>query len=318
MPIIPTSTYRAPSWLPGGHAQTIHPVLFRKLKKLTYKTTRLELSDGDFLDLESSGTSRSKLAILCHGLEGSSKAGYMQGMATALEKSGWDVLMWSFRGCSGEPNRLAPCYHSGKTDDLERIIQHATTTHQADKIDLIGFSMGGNLMLKYLGERGSDLHPAIHRGVAFSTPCDLACCSAELAKWQNKIYMERFLKTLRSKVLVKHSKFPEHFDISGLATVSDFSTFDNRFTAPLHGFKSASDYWRRNSCKQFLEGITIPTLLVNAANDPFLGGDCYPFAQAERNPYFFLEVPVQGGHIGFGGGREYWSERRAIDFLTKA
>lgn len=316
MPVLPTSTYRAPSWLLGGHAQTVHPVLFRKVPVTETKPERLELDDGDFLDLEWLGQSNHKLAILCHGLEGSSRANYMRGMATALHQRGWDILKWNFRGCSGEPNRLAACYHSGKTDDLETVIRHALATRKLEKIDLVGFSMGGNLVLKYLGERGAQLHPKIHRAVAFSTPCDLACCSAELSKWQNKIYMERFLKTLRAKVKTKHTTFPQHFDLDGLAAVRDFHAFDNRFTAPLHGFKSAADYWTHSSCKPFLKSIRTPSLLVNAANDPFLGADCYPFEQAEQNPHFFLEVPTQGGHVGFGPGTEYWSEKRAAEFLA--
>ncbi len=316
MPLIKQSTYKAPKWLPGGHAQTIHPVLFRKVETVTNRKERLELDDGDFLDLEWAGHRGEKLAIISHGLEGCSRAKYVQGMAAALLRRGWDVLAWSFRGCSGEPNRLASFYHSGKTEDLELVIQHAISVHPAREIDLVGFSLGGNLTLKYVGERGTEIHPAIHRAVAFSVPCELACSSAKLAKWQNRIYMERFMKSLREKVKQKHHHFPEALDITGVDGMRTFAHFDDRFTAPLHGFDDASDYWKRSSCRQFLKDISIPTLLVSALNDPILGPACYPHEESASSRCFFLETPAQGGHVGFYASGEYWSETRAAEFLS--
>lgn len=316
MPIILESSYRAPTWLPGGHLQTIHPVLFRKVPVVTQRHERLELDDGDFLDLEWAGNSSAKLAIISHGLEGCSRAKYVQGMAAALVARGWDALAWSYRGCGGEPNRLASFYHSGKTEDLEIVIQHALKTHPARQIDLIGFSLGGNLTLKYLGERGGDLASPLRRAVAFSAPCDLACCSVKLAEWQNRIYMERFMKSLRKKVKAKDSRFPGELDISGVDAMRTFAQFDERFTAPLHGFDGAEDYWRRSSCRPFLKSISIPALLVSAANDPILGNACYPSKEAEASEHFSLEVPDQGGHVGFYAAGEYWSETRAAEFLS--
>ncbi len=317
MPVIKDSNYRPPAWLRGGHAQTVHPVLFRKLPVVTSRKERLDLDDGDFLDLAWAGSERSeRLAILSHGLEGTAGATYIQGMAGALLKRGWDVLAWNFRGCGGEPNRLASFYHSGKTDDLDQVIRHAAASHPATTTDLVGFSLGGNLTMKYVGERGGEIDRRIRKAVAFSAPCDLACCSAELMKWQNRVYMERFLKTLRTKVKEKHARFPGELDISGVDTMRTFAEFDGRFTAPLHGFADAEDYWKRSSSRQFLPEIRIPTLLVTAANDPILGPGCYPFSEAEESAMFHLEVPREGGHVGFGTGREYWSETRAADFLA--
>ena len=316
MPLIKESTYRPPAWLRGGHLQTIHPVLFRKVETATDRKERLELDDGDFLDLEWAGNRGERLAIISHGLEGGSRAKYVQGMAAALLKRGWDVLAWSFRGCSGEPNRLASFYHSGKTEDLELVVRHAIATHPAGKIDLVGFSLGGNLTLKYIGERGIEIHPAINRAVAFSVPCELACSSAKLAEWQNRIYMERFMKSLREKVKRKHLDFPNELDVSGVAAMKTFAQFDDRFTAPLHGFADAEDYWKRSSCRQFLKDIAIPTLLVTAGNDPILGAACYPYEEADASGSFFFETPAQGGHVGFGAGQEYWSEKRAAEFLS--
>ncbi len=318
MPLIENSTYRPPAWLRGGHMQTIHPALFRRVAAVTDRRERLELEDGDFLDLEWSGANSPRLAILCHGLEGGTRAAYMQGMARALASRGWDVLAWAFRGCGAEPNRLASFYHSGKTEDLDAVIRHATRSHPAVKIDLLGFSLGGNLVLKYVGERGGETHPKLHRAVAFSVPCELACSSAKLAEWQNGIYMERFMKSLRAKVKGKHPLFPEEIDVTGVDRMRTFAEFDDRFTAPLNGFADAEDYWKRSSCRQFLPDIAIPTLLVTAANDPILGPSCYPFAEAEASTRFHLEIPAEGGHVGFGGGKEYWSETRAAEFLSNA
>lgn len=318
MPRISQSTYRAPVWLRGGHWQTVQPVLFRRVKNVTTHRSRLELDDGDFLDLDWSGHSSKNLAIISHGLESSSRATYVQGMARALTAQGWDVLAWNMRGCSGEQNRLASFYHSGKTEDLDRVIRHAQQTHPAKCIDLIGFSLGGNLTLKYLGERGTTIDPMIRRAVAFSVPCELACSSAKLSEWQNRIYMERFLKSLRAKVKEKHRLFPDDLDVTGVDRMRTFAEFDDRFTAPLHGFVDAEDYWERSSCRRVLADIAIPTLLVNAANDPILGVNCYPEKESRASECFHLEVPHSGGHCGFGAGREYWPERRAAEFLSSS
>lgn len=315
MPIISDSTYRAPKWLPGGHAQTMHPVLFRKPERATSQSERLELDDGDFLDLEWQGDAGERLVIISHGLEGSSRAKYVRGMAAAAVRCGWDVLAWSFRGCGGEMNRLPSFYHSGKTEDLELVIRHALRTHPAKRISLIGFSLGGNLTLKYIGERGEHIHPEIDTAVAFSVPCELACSSRRLAESQNRIYMERFLKSLRAKIIRKQEKFPGLIDAKGVEGIRTFAEFDDRFTAPLHGFRDAEDYWTQSSCRQVLGDISIPTLLVNAANDPILGPECYPHAEARDSDLFHFEVPAGGGHVGFGASAEYWSETRAMDFI---
>ena len=296
--------------------QTIHPVLFRKMATVTHRSERLELEDGDFLDLEWRGDSAERLVIITHGLEGSSQAKYVQGMAAAATRRGWDTLAWSFRGCGGEMNRLPSFYHSGKTEDLELIIRHALRAHPAKRISLIGFSLGGNLTLKYVGERGMAIHPEIDSAVAFSVPCELACSSRKLAEPQNQIYLERFLKTLREKVISKQETFPDLIDARGVERIRTFAEFDDRFTAPLHGFRDAEDYWQRSSCRRVLEGIAIPSLLVTAANDPILGPECYPHREARESSSLHFEVPAAGGHVGFGTGREYWSEARAMDFIT--
>lgn len=308
-----TSSYRAPAHLPGGHLQTIVPALLRKVERVTIRRERLELPDGDFLDLDWAGGGSSRLAVLSHGLEASSSAPYIQGMARALHERGWDVLAWNFRGCGGEPNRLPRFYHSGSSDDLDHVLKHALSAHPADRVDLVGFSLGGNLTLKYLGER--EASPRVHRAVVFSVPCDLACSAGRLARFSNRIYMGRFLRSLEGKLRDKHPRFPDEIRLDRLKGVRDFRGFDDRFTAPLHGFRDAGDYWARCSSRRFLANIRIPTLLVNAANDPFLGPGCFPRAEAEESRWFHLEVPAEGGHVGFSGRGGYWSETRAVEFL---
>jgi len=314
MPLV-SSNYRAPAFLRGGHLQTIQPALFRRVPVITTRRERLELDDGDFLDLDWAGQGSDRLVILSHGLEASSRANYIQGMAAALRSRGWDVLAWNYRGCGGEPNRLPRAYHSGASEDLHEVVLHALAAHPARRIDLVGFSLGGNMTLKYLGERQPV--PRIHRAVAFSVPCDLACSSARLGETLNRPYMERFLRSLRAKIREKHGRFPGLIDPAGIGRVRNFRQFDDRYTAPLHGFRDAADYWSRSSSRSFLPRIAIPALLVNAANDPFLGPACFPREEAMASDFFHLEIPDDGGHCGFSSsGRESWAELRAAEFLA--
>jgi predicted alpha/beta-fold hydrolase len=320
VPYLSPSRYRAPFFLPGGHLQTIWPALLRRVPKVAFQRQRLELADGDFLDLDwRRGKQDSpRLAILSHGLEASTDAPYIRGMTAALERRGWDVLAWNCRGCSGEANRLLRFYHSGSSEDLGAVVRHALATHAAERIDLAGFSLGGNMTLKYLGEMAGDLPPRVHRAVAFSVPCDLASSSVRLAAWSNRIYMERFMRDLRGKLRRKQPAFPQDLDLTGLEGIRTFRQFDDRFTAPLHGFADAADYWARASSRPLLERIAVPALLVNAVNDPFLGPGCFPRQEAERSAFFHLEAPQQGGHVGFpgvDGNGESWAERRAAGFL---
>ncbi len=320
MALIRKSTYRAPAWLPGGHLQTIYPALFRRLAPLVGRAEQLELADGDFLDLAWSGRKSPRLAILSHGLEANMETGYIVGMASALIRRGWDVLRWNFRGCGSEPNRLLKMYHSGATEDLQAVIEHALAHHPAQSVDLLGFSLGGNVTLKYVGERPAELSPRLHRAVAMSVPCDLACSSHQLSLTRNRIYMDRFLVALRAKIRAKKRMFPDQLDVTGLDRIRTFQEFDDRFTGPIHGFRDAEDYWKQNSSRQFLPHITLPTLLINATNDPFLGPNCYPEEEATGSEYFHFESPATGGHVGFptfGNAGEYGSETRALEFLTE-
>jgi uncharacterized protein len=315
MPIV-TSRFHPPAFLRNGHIQTILPALLPRRLSIAFERERLELEDGDFLDLDWARIGGDRLAILSHGLEGCSDGDYNRGMATALHAAGWDVLAWNLRGCGKEMNRLPRSYHSGETGDLGAVIRFAATKYP--QIALIGFSLGGNLTLKYLGE--SSPHPTVIGAVAISVPIDLAASARALdQRWSNRIYLRRFMKSLIAKVEAKALRFPDHLDMSRCRTIRTFQEFDDRYTAPIHGFRDAADYWAKSSARQYLDRITVPTLLLNARDDPFLTPECFPFAEAEQHSYLFLEAPESGGHMGFidlARASEIWSERRVVEFLA--
>jgi hypothetical protein len=313
MPIIRPSTYRAPAWLPGGHLQTIFPALFNRVPLLTRVRERIATPDGDFLDLDwARAPAHRRLAILTHGLEGSSHDSSVQSVAHALHRDGWDILAWNFRGCSGTANLRLRSYHSGSTDDLASVIDHALATETPDEVALVGFSLGGNVTLKYLGDLGPAVDPRLTAAVAFSVPCDLAASSLALENRANRIYMDRFLFNLRRKIREKMVAHPGELTDHGLDAMRTFREFDGAYTAPLHGYRDAQDYWTRASSKPVLPHITIPTLLVNARNDPFLPAACLPESEATASTHFHLEIPATGGHLGFPRN---WMPHRTTTFL---
>jgi len=284
-----------------------------------YQRHRIDTPDGDFLDLDKSAVGSRRLAIILHGLEGDSSRAYVLGMVKAVNKRGWDALAVNFRGCSGVCNKQVRFYHSGDTQDLETVISHVTANEKYSELALIGFSLGGNVILKYVGERGTQTNSLITKAVAFSVPCDLESSSNHLAASANRIYLKRFLRLLREKIRMKMTIMPEQINDHDYKTIKTFKEFDDRYTAPMFGFSGAEDYWRKASSKPFLASISIPTLLINAADDPFLTDLCYPTEEAKNNPRFFLEIPKFGGHVGFlafNSAREYWSESRTISFLA--
>jgi predicted alpha/beta-fold hydrolase len=318
MPLINKSDYRAPFFLQNGHIQSIYPTLFRTFDTGFYERARIFTPDDDFLDIDWSRVGSNKLAIISHGLEGSSYSSYVVGMVKMLNRNGWDALAWNYRSCSGEINRQLRFYNSGTIDDLELVIQHVVKTESYREIVLIGFSMGGNLSLLYLGNKGSRVDGKIGRSVVFSVPCDLKASTQELAKFKNKIYMKRFLTTLHQKIRAKMEFMPGQINDDDYHLIKNFKDYDDRYTAPLHGFKNAEDYWNKCSSNQFISEIKIPTLMVNACNDPFIADGCYPINEASSSKYVYLEMPKSGGHVGFIQFKKdkcYWSEERAIEFL---
>ncbi len=318
MPICKPSSYKAPAYFSNRHFQTIYPSLYRKVMGINYVRERLELDDGDFLDLDFSRIDSNKIVIVLHGLEGSADRPYVQGMIKLFNENGWDGVGINFRGCSGTPNRLAKTYHSGETGDLNAVINKISNTGKYVKIALIGFSLGGNVCLKYVGEQGKNLNHLIKKAVAFSVPCHLESASYALSKWYNSIYMSRFMIGLKEKIKSREKILKDKVILDNVYRSKSFLDFDENFTAPVFGFKNALDYWTQSSSKQFLENIRIPTLLVNAKNDTFLSPECYPEVAAKKSKYFFLETPAKGGHVGFGNNGPngyYWSERRALQFV---
>jgi uncharacterized protein len=276
MPLVSQSAYKPPFFLFNAHLQTIIPSLLRRVDGVRYERERIETADEDFLDLDWACPGHNRLAILSHGLEGDSRRPYIMGMVRELNAGGWDALAWNFRGCGGEINRQLRFYHSGATDDLEAVISHALRQKAYQSIALIGFSLGGNMTLKYLGERGTELRPQIRKSVVFSVPCDLQTGALKMARMSNAIYMRRFLRHLRRKVRAKALLMPDKINDMGYHLIKNFKDFDDRYTAPLHGFRDAIDYWNQCSSKNYLRTIAVPTLIVNAKNDPFLSPECFP------------------------------------------
>lgn len=317
MPVI-SSQFDPPWPLRNGHLQTILPALLRWRTNAGYQRERLELADGDFLDLDWLLSGSSRLAVLSHGLEGSSHDATVRGMAAALHRAEWDVLAWNYRGCSQEMNRLPRLYHSGETGDLAAVVQHAAERFPI--LALIGFSLGGNLVLKYLGE--GPPHAAVAGAVALSPPVNLAASARALDRRRsNRIYLKRLIASLVRKVKAKARHFPERVDVNQTRGIHGFEDFDGRFTAPVHGFRNAADYWAKCSSRQFLPAITVPTLILSAQDDPFLTSDSFPFAEAAQSAWLFLEAPRAGGHLGFfdtWNGEQTWAERRVSEFLSDA
>jgi predicted alpha/beta-fold hydrolase len=312
--------YRAPLFLANGHLQTVLPALFRRVPA-RYERKRLILPDGDFVDVDWMRNGHNRVAILSHGLGGHSRRAYIAGMARALAHEGWDIVAWNFRGCSGEPNSMPVFTHNGSTDDLAAVIEHVRRVGHYGQIALIGFSMGGNITLLYLGRAGQSAPAEIRGAVAFSVPCDLPGASEAFSRPRNRIYMNRFLHQLRDHVKVMARRFPDKFPLDDLHTIRNFQEFDDRYTAPLHGFRNALDYWQRSSSKPLIQAIARPTLIVNAVNDPFLSPSCFPFEEAAANPLVTLMAPETGGHCGFitfnRAGR-FWSEEIACRALESA
>ena len=319
MPLIEPSTYRPPMGLSSGHLQTIIPQL-RNVNGVVYRRERIHTPDGDFLELDWAENGSTRLAILSHGLEGNSQRAYMLGMARAMQRRGWDALAWNYRGCGGEPNLKLRSYHSGETGDIHAVLLHVLTQDKYARIALIGFSLGGNITLKYLGEQGGNVHSAIRAAVTFSVPCDLESSARQLARFSSKIYMRRFLISLKEKIRTKTQMFPEKISDADFHRIKTFFEFDDRYTAPIHGFKDAQDYFAQSSSRFYLPKIRVPALLVNAKNDPFLAAPSFPYEEARGSRYFHFEAPASGGHTGFiafNPEHEYWSEQRAAEFLAE-
>ncbi len=316
--------FRPARLLRDPDAQTIFANLWRPRPGPRARVERWELPDGDFLDLlRTTGLPpEAPVAVLCHGLEGSASAPYVRGLARALAARGVASASLNFRTCGGEPNRLPRTYHSGETGDLALVVERLAAERPGRPLLVAGFSLGGNVVVKYLGERGDDLPAEVRGGAAISVPFDLAACSRRLdgpgrLMW---LYRERFMRRLRRKAAQKALRHPGTFDAQAVARATTFAEFDELMTAPLHGFASRHDYYARASSAQFLPGVRRPLLCLSAEDDPMVPGETLPAALARSNPAVRLEVTAHGGHTAFVDGSvlrpAFWAERAAAGYLA--
>jgi predicted alpha/beta-fold hydrolase len=317
MPILTSSYTKPPLHLFNGHLETILPSLLRKVTGVLYQREKINTPDGDFLNLDWSKVLSKKLLIISHGLEGDSRRHYAMGLVKLFNQKGIDAVVWNNRTCGGEINLKPILYHHGASYDLNTVIEHVISSKRYQEIFLAGISMGGAQTLKYLGEKERDLPKEIRKAAVYSTPCNLPASAATLKLRKNFFYKNRFLGKLKKKLEAKALQFPDLIDLDLLRKVEDFDVFDTHFTAKLHGFKDAKDFYKSVSADNYMPDIAIPTLIINALNDPLLGDESYPVKLAELKKEIILEMPKRGGHTGFMiPGQEFsWAEYRFLDFL---
>lgn len=322
-----TPPYRPAWWVPGAHLHTLWGKLFRRLPPLAARHERWDTPDGDFLDIHRlAGADRdSPRLLLLHGLEGSHRSHYVAGLFGRARRRGWaaDVLVW--RSCGAEPNRAPRFYHSGETTDLDWVVARLTTESPRAPLVIAGVSLGGNVLLKWLGERGDATPPALRAAVAVSVPFDLARGARHIARGFSRVYERHFLVSLRRKAEEKLARYPGLFRRDALAGARSIWDFDDCVTAPVHGFRDAGDYYARSSSLHYLAKIRVPTLLLSAADDPFLPAEVLEEVRAiaRGNPALHVDFHPVGGHVGFVGGRmpwrpDYYAERRVEEWAAGA
>lgn len=313
------SYYNAPWYLRNTYLQTMYAGRFRKVHlPLPYQRERIETSDGDFLDLDWLNNDNKRIVIIAHGMGGNAERTHVKGLAKAMFDIGYDVLAINFRGSTSETNRLFRTYHSGETGDLRFVIQKVIDSKKYESINLSGYSMGGNVILKYLGEENERLSPLIRRAAVMSVPCDLVGCEVEMNTLKNKLYLWNFNIGLRQMLYPKAEGFPDKITRKQINKASNFTDFANIYVAPAFGFKDADDYHDKASSISYLDKITIPTLLLQAKDDTILSESCFPHAIAEEHPYLTLEVSKHGGHVGFvrlNKDGYSWAELRLRAFI---
>ena len=325
--------YRAPAWLPGGNLQTLYPALIARRPAVEYRRERWDTPDGDFIDLDWTGDQDSglrfkdrgswiedrerPLLVLFHGLEGNSNSHYARGLMHAAAQRGWQGVVVHFRGCSGELNRLPRAYHSGDSTEIDWILRRLRAQHIGGPLFAVGISLGGNALLKWLGEQGDAAQTVVQRAAAVSAPVDLHAAGNALEQGFNMVYTNNFLVTMKRKSLAKLRVHPGIFDAAALSATTTLREFDDLITAPLHGYAGVDDYYTRASSKPHLAHIAVPTLLLNARNDPFLPGDALPGADM-LSAAVTAAFPDEGGHVGFPdqGGALSWLPQNVLDFLS--
>jgi predicted alpha/beta-fold hydrolase len=315
--MITRSAFRPAWWLPGPHLQTLFPSLLRRRRLPPLTRERLELPDGDFLDLAWTERTAGSIVLVLHGLEGSLESHYTGGMLGVLAREGYNACLMYLRGCSGEPNRLPYSYHSGKTDDLDFVVRTIQKHLPGRPLDIIGFSLGGNILLKWLGEQGQAA--SARTAVAISVPFDLNQAALQLEHGLSRIYQYHLVKKLHGTARRKARRHPLPWPVERISELGTFRRFDNEITAPLNGFRDVDDYYSRSSSKPYLKSIQIPTLLIQACDDPFLPARALP-QNDDLGSSVTLELSARGGHVGFVTGNnplhpQYWLEQRVIRHL---
>lgn len=316
------SAYRAPWWLPDGHSQTIYARALGRRYQVPYRRERWETPDGDFVDLDwlDGASGGSELIVLFHGLEGNSQSHYALSLMSLVARHGWRGVVPHFRGSSGEANRLLRSYHSGDSWEIDWILRRLKRQNPQLQIYVVAISLGGNMVLKWLGEAGSAAAEVVKGAAAVSTPFDLVAAAGELDSGiKRMLYTEHFLRSMRPKALAKIAAHGLEIDPRAVRASFTFRQFDDLFTAPVHGFKDALDYWRSCSSKRWLKEIKIPTLLINAQNDPFLPASALP-RPGDVSSMVSLEFPQTGGHVGFVAGKFpghlEWLPKRILQFFA--
>ena len=322
MPVLKSSYPGPPAWQTGGHLQTIWPNIMRKVRAVAYRRERLELDDGDFLDIDHSyqGNTQGTL-IIGHGLEGSSDRPYVRGMAHYFGERGWRICAINFRSCSGELNRLRRMYHHGDYPDLAAVASHLRNQATPQPLAYVGFSMGGNIGLNLVAREPEAATKLLDAAVAFSSPLALGDSIQALENPLGKVYSRRFWKALGDKL---HAKAEQHHipGLDTLANIGDWDAFDRAFSLPLHDYPPEAvpeDFYRDVSPVAHLHKVKVPTLIVQALNDPMLGGRCFDSAFAKTNERVYLEHPRSGGHVGFAlaGVDHTWAEARTYEFISE-
>jgi predicted alpha/beta-fold hydrolase len=317
-------SYSAPGWLPGGHAQTIYPVLIQR-PRVSYRRQRFDTPDGDFVDfdwLDAPGApAAAPLVVLFHGLESSSSAHYALALMAHLGSIGWRGVVPHFRGCSGEPNRRARAYHSGDYAEVAWMLATIRAQVLAAPLFAAGVSLGGSALINWLGREEQRAGALVRAAAAVSTPLDLTAAGIAVDQGWNRIYSRHFLQTLVPKSLAMAQRFPGALDAAAIRRADSMYSFDAAVTAPLHGFAGTADYWTRASSKPWLRSVAVPTLVLNARNDPFIPAASLP-DRGEVSGAVTLEQPDAGGHAGFLGrpfpGRFGWLPQRLVAFFRAA
>ena len=319
VPLVLSPSYRVPLLLRNAHVNTLWGA-FAPAVVPTYVRERIPTPDGDFLDLDWIRRGAPALLVICHGIVGDSHSHYVRSLAKRATDAGFDVLAWNCRGCSGEPNCTSRLYHSGATEDLETVLQGVQAAGRYSFTALVGFSLGANLVLKYLGEARHGARSSVAAAVAVSAPCDLEAASVKMEAPGNYLYSRHIVSHIHRKIQQKHRRYPALITTSRLRFCKTIRQCDEEYIAPLHGFESARDYYQKCSAAQYLSGITVPTLILNSRDDPFLGSSCHPVSEVRGLPGVWLELSDHGGHVSFAQLSPRfprWHDERILRFLRE-